>query len=183
MNDMHQFAKVRKPVFLFSAVLVIVVIVEFVLLEGTVGVSLPQDRNSAISRLEMSGKGTELHFITQNKRFTVVDLWTAHGSQRQALILRDSFFMDREDSVEGAPDATVAVEAMNGKGVRLTFHEPGERGDVVTSNLYMVTRFGGGEKGNSYTYFSLLDGRKVSCSHYSELSRDQLEALDRSTPN
>ena len=58
-----------------------------------------------------------------------------------------------------------------------------ERGDVVTSNLYMVSRFGTGETGNSYTYFSLLDGRKARISKYSELSRDQLEALDCSTAN
>jgi hypothetical protein len=72
---------------------------------------------------------------------------------------------------------------MNGRNVRWTFHEPGERGDVVTGNLYMVSRFGNGETGNSYTYFSLTDGRKVGISKYSELSKDQLEALDRSTAN
>ncbi|HXO31334.1 MAG TPA: hypothetical protein VN901_03155 [Candidatus Acidoferrales bacterium] len=89
--------------------------------------------------------------------------------------------MDREDGVEGPPSATVTVDATNGNNVRWTLHEPGERGDVVTSNLYMVSRFGNGETGNSYTYFSLLDGRKVRTSQYSELSKDQLEALDRST--
>ncbi len=179
---MSQFAKVKKPVFAFS-LLAMALIVEFILLEGIVGVSLPQDRNSAVSSLEIKTKGTSLHFITQNKRFTVVDLVTANGSHRHALVLRESFFMDRKDSLEGPPDAAVTVEAMNGKDVTWTFHEPGERGDVVTSNLYMVSRFGTGETGNSYTYFSLLDGRKVRISKYSELSRDQLEALDRSTAN
>ena len=178
---MLQFANVRKPVFVFSAVLAIALIAEFAVLEGTVGVSLPRDRNSAVSRLEIRTKGIGLHFITQNKRFTVVDLLTAHGSHREALVLRESFFMDREDGVEGPPSATVTVDATNNNNVRWTLHEPGERGDVVTSNLYMVSRFGNGETGNSYTYFSLLDGRKVRTSQYSELSKDQLEALDRST--
>lgn len=161
-------------------VLIGALVAEFFLLEGTIGISLPSDRNSALSTLEIKAKGTGLHFITRNKRFTVVDFLTAHGSRREALVLRESFFMDREDSVEGPPDATVTVDAMNGKNVRWTFHEPGERGDVVTDNLYMVTRFGGGERGKTYTYFSLADGRKIRTTQYVELSRDELEALDLS---
>jgi hypothetical protein len=154
-----RFAMVRNPVLVFSAVLAITLIAEFILLEVTVGVSVPHDRNAAVSTLEIKAKGTGLHFITQNRRFTVVDLFTAHGSHRKALILRESFFTDREDSVEGPPDAAVTVEATNGRDVRWTLHEPGEREDV-TGNLYMVSRFGNGETGNSYTYFSLTDGRK-----------------------
>lgn len=128
-------------------------------------------------------KGTELHYITQNRRFTVVDLTTEHGSSREALILRESFYMDREDSVEGPPKATVTVEALKGRNLRWAFHEPGERGDVVTNDLYMVTNYGGGETGNTYTYFSLLDGRKLRRNRYSQLSNDELEALDRSALN
>ena len=77
---MSQFAKVKKPVFVFS-LLAMALIVEFILLEGIVGVSLPQDRNSAVSSLEIKTKGTSLHFITRNKRFIVVDLVTANGSR------------------------------------------------------------------------------------------------------
>jgi hypothetical protein len=44
----------------------------------------------------------------------------------------------------------------------------------------MVTAYGGGERGNSYTYFSLADGRKVRTNQYVELSRDELVALDLS---
>ena len=102
MNDMSQFAKVKKPVFVFSPLAMACFIVEFILLEGIVGVSLPQDRNSAVSSLEIKTKGTSLHFITQNKRFTVVDLVTANGSHRQAFCLCESFFMDRKDSLEGS---------------------------------------------------------------------------------
>ena len=127
---MLQFANVRKPVFVFSAVLAIALIAEFAVLEGTVGVSLPRDRNSAVSRLEIRTKGIGLHFITQNKRFTVVDLLTAHGSHREALVLRESFFMDREDGVEGPPSATVTVDATNGNNVRWTLHAFMSRGNA-----------------------------------------------------
>jgi len=51
-------------------------VAEFLLLEGTLGVSLPSDRDSAVSSLEIKTKGTELHFITRNRRFTVLDFWT-----------------------------------------------------------------------------------------------------------
>jgi hypothetical protein len=40
--------------------------------------------------------------------------------------------MGRTDGAEGPPDATVTVEAMIDKTVKWAFHEPGERGDVVT---------------------------------------------------
>jgi len=88
--------------------------------------------------------------------------------------------MDRTDGAEGPPDATITVEAMRGKDVRWAFREPGERREVVTNNLYMVTCFGNGESGNTYTYFSLADGRQVRTHRYVELSREELETLDLS---
>src|ERR1035441_5153854 len=94
---MSQFVKVRKPVFVFSAVLVIALIAEFVLLEGTLGVSLPKDRNSAVSRLEIKVKGTEQHFITRNRRFTVVELLTEHGTRSEPLVLRETI-LDRKST-------------------------------------------------------------------------------------
>jgi hypothetical protein len=169
----------KKTAVAFSIALLVALIAEFVLLEGTLGVSLPQDRSSAISKVEIKEKGIGLHYITQNRRFTVVDLLTDHGSGRETFVLRETFYMDRQDSAEGPPEATVTVEGLNGKNVRWAFHEPGERGDVITPDLYMVTSYGGGEIGNTYTYFSLLDGKKVHTNRYSELSRDELEALDR----
>lgn len=154
-------------------------IAEFILLEGTLGVSLPSDRNSAVSSVEVKTKGTERHFITRNRQFNVVDYWT-DDPHSKPLVLRELFFMDRTDGAEGPPDATITVEAMSGKDVRWIFHEPGERGEVVTNNLYMVTCFGNGETGNTYTYFSLANGGKVWTNQYAELSREELETLDLS---
>jgi hypothetical protein len=171
----------KRPAFVFSTLLITALISELVLLEGTLGVSWPKDRYSAVSQLTVNVQGTDIHYITQNRRFTVVnDFLTEHGTRREALILRETFNSDLEDGAEDPPNATVAVEAVNGKDVRWRFREPGERGDVVTDELYMVTNYGGGEIGNSYTYFSLLDGKKLRTNRYSQLSTDELEALDRS---
>jgi hypothetical protein len=167
-----------KRIFVIAGIVLAVLIAEFLILEGTIGISVPSERNSALSTLEIRDQGRELHFITRNKRFTVVDFWTDHGTRRQALVLRESFFMDRKDSVEGPPDAAVTVEALRGKNVSWTIHEPGERGDAVTNNLYKVTKHSNGETPNIYTYFSLADGRKVHTNESVELSRDELEALD-----
>jgi hypothetical protein len=93
-------------------------------------------------------------------------------------MLRESFFMDRTDSVEGPPSALVTVEGWSDNHLIWSFREPGERGDLVTNNLYMVSKPGNGENGNTYTYFSMADGRKVRTQRYVELSNADLEALD-----
>jgi len=157
-------------------------IAEFFFLEGTAGVSLPEDRYSAVSTLDIKvkGSGGEDHFITRNNRFTVVEIgYPARGP----LVLRESFFVDKADGVEGPPNAEVTVKAMSDAAIKWSLHEPGERGEVVTDRLYMVTRDGNGETGNMYSYFSLLDGRKVQTRRYSQLSTDELIALDRSIAN
>jgi hypothetical protein len=80
---MSPFAKVmRKRAIVFPVILVVALIAEFLLLEGTTGVSLPSDRNSAMSRIDVKVKGNgALHFITLNKRFTVVELLSKRGSE------------------------------------------------------------------------------------------------------
>ena len=177
---MTRFAHLAsRRIFITGGVVLIALIAEFVVLEGTIGISLLPDRYSALSTLEIKTERTRLHFITRNKRFTVVDFSREHGSRLESLVLRESFVADRSDGVEGPPDATVTVEAMNGKEVRWTFREPGQRGDAVTENLYMVTKLGCCGAPNTYTYFSLADGRKVGTKQ-SVLSRDELEALDLS---
>src|SRR5690242_13579284 len=152
----------RNRAIVFLAVLVVALIAEFFLLEGTVGVSLPKDRHSAASTLEIKvkGSGGDNHFITRNSRFTVVNLRLASPA-RGPLVLRESFFVDKTDGMEGPPDADVTVTAMVDSSVKWSFHESGERGEAVTDHLYVVTRYGNGETGNVYSYFSLMDGRKV----------------------
>ena len=169
-----------KRIFITAGVVLIALIAEFIVLEGTTGISLPSDRYSALSTLVIKYQGTGLHFITQNSRFSAVDYWTNQGSRMETLVLRESFFADREDGVEGTPRATVTVEAMNGKNVKWTFREPGQRGDVVTDRLYKVTEFGCCDAPSTYTYFSLADGRRVRTKQPVELSGAELQALDLS---
>jgi hypothetical protein len=179
---MSPFANVmRKRVIVFPAILVVALIAEFLLLEGTLGVSLPSDRNSARSTIEVKIKGNDLdHFITLNKRFTVVELRSKRRSED--LVLRESFFTDLVFGVEGPPNATVSVEAMNGKDVRWTFREPGQRGEPVTGEVYQVTKLGCCDAPPTYTYFSLIDGTKLRSTH-NELNSDELAALDASVIN
>jgi hypothetical protein len=172
----------RKPAIVFPVVLVAALIVEFFALEGTLGVSLPSDRNSAVSRIDIKVKGSagSTHFITLNKRFTVVEVILKRGAED--LVLRESFFADREDGAEGPPNATVTVEAMNGNNVRWTFSEPGQRGEPVTGDVYRVTKLGCCDAPPTYTYFSLKDGTKLRSTH-DVLNGKELEALDASVIN
>ena len=176
---MSTFAKVMSKQAI--VILVVALIAEFFLLEGTLGVSLPSDRNSALSTIEikMKGNGAD-HFVTQNKRFTVVERTLKSGMED--LVLRESFFRDWEPGVEGPPNATVTVEAMNGNDVKWIFREPGQRGEPVSREVYRVTKFGCCDAPPTYTYFSLKDGTKLRSTH-SELNMTELEALDGSVIN
>ena len=176
---MKQFVNLTtKQLLLIATVVLGALIAEFLILEGTVGLSLPSERYSALSTLEIQNKRLGLHYVTRNNRFTVIDLLTAHGSGRETLVLRESALIDREDGVEGPPHATVSVQAMEGQNVKWTFHEPGEEGAVASSYLYKVVKSGCCDAPNVYTYFSLADGRKVRTNKYVELSSRELEALD-----
>jgi hypothetical protein len=178
-----QFANLgTKKFFAIILIILVALVAEFFILEGSIGISIPSDRYSALSSLEIGSKKSERHFIANNYRFTVVDLLTNHGSNSETLVLREHFFTEREPDLEGPPKATVTVEAMVGGKVRWTFRESGERGDTLTDDLYRVVKLGSGEAGNTYSYFSLADGRKVRTSQ-NELSREELVALDGSISN
>lgn len=165
----------RKPQFIVAVMLTL--IAEFVIFEGVVGISFPSDRGSAVSSYEIQEKGTEVHFITRNKRFSIVDLFSRRGTAREALVLRESFLKDRQDGIEGAK-SVVRVEALDGKAVRWSLEEPGERGDVM-DQVYEVTRLGCCDAPPTYVYFSLRDGKKLRTTH-TELNREEFAALDGS---
>jgi hypothetical protein len=178
---MSRFAEtIRKPIFPLTVILPVALIAELVVLEGVVGLSLPSNRGSAVSSYEIREKGIELHFITRNKRFSIVDVWGKHGSAREALVLRESFTMDRQDGIEGA-NSMVKAEALDGSSVKWSFEEAGERGQPM-SQLYEVTKFGCCGAPNTYTYFSLRDGKRLRSTH-AELNRDEFATLDQSLYN
>ena len=170
-------ALLGNPLFLFAVILPTALIAEFVILEGTVGIALPSDRGSAVSNYEIREKRADVHFITRNERFTIVDVWENHGTIRRALVLRESFLTDRQDGIEG-DNAIVRVDALDGKSVKWSFEEPGEQG-LVFDRVYEVIKFGCCAAPNTYTYFSLRDGKKLRSIH-TELNRSELAALETS---
>ncbi len=113
---------IRKPSFAIAAAVVLTIVAEFFLLEGTVGVSLPRDRYSSMSTLEIKvkGGGGDNHFMTRNNRFTVVDRWIGSPA-RGPLVLHESFFVDKTDGAEGPPNANVTVEALVDSNVKWSF--------------------------------------------------------------
>ncbi len=167
----------RTPVFTFAVIVPVLLVVELLALEVGIGITLPWDRGSALSSYEIREKGTELHFVTRNKRFSIVDVWSKQGSARKALVLHESFTSDREDGIEGTR-STVRVEAIESKLVKWSFEESGDQGRIL-NQLYEVTKFGCCDGPNTYTYFSLRDGRKLRTIH-AELNRNDFVALEQS---
>jgi hypothetical protein len=167
---------IRKPAFILAIILPLALIAEFVALEGVHGISLPSDRGSAVSSYEIREKGTEVHFITRNKRFSIVDLWSRHGSAVEALVLRESFVIDRQEGIEG-DSSVLKVEALDGNAVKWSFEEAGERGQAL-GQVYEVTKLGCCDAPNTYTYFSLRDGKKLRTTR-TELNRDEFTALEQ----
>jgi hypothetical protein len=84
--------------------------------------------------------------------------------------------IDRQEGIEG-DSSMLKVEALDGKAVKWSFEEPGERGQAI-GPVYEVTKFGCCDAPNTYTYFSLPDGKKLRTAH-TELNRDQFAALEQ----
>jgi 4-carboxymuconolactone decarboxylase len=122
--------------------ILVALIAEFFILEGTIGISLPSDRYHATSSVEISTRGLDQHIVTRNYRFSVV------GSGTKTVVLREYFFSDKEDEVEGPLKASITVEGMTRSKVNWTFREPGERGDALTDNVYRVIKWSAGEAPN-----------------------------------
>jgi len=153
-------------------------LLELIVLEMTVGVSLPSDRASAKSTVVIKNVGTGLHFVTDNKRFSVVDYEDKFGMH--ALVLRESVNTDREDGVEGSR-GTVTVEAFldnitNSPLWRI--QQEGHEGEVE-GDLYTITKRACCDAPTTYIYFSLRDGRKVY-EGTNELNRAQWDEIDSS---
>jgi hypothetical protein len=154
-------------------------IAEFLILEGTLGVSLPSDRYSARSTVKITDRGLERNFAILNQRFSVVDLIPLKGRPGETLVLRETFFRNYEPDLEGhGGHGVVTVEAMVDGHVRWGFQEAGDRGDPYDL-VYRVTKLGCCDAPPTSTYFSLLDGRKLRADEH-ELSNKELEDLELS---
>ncbi len=58
-----------------AGIVMTALLLEFLALDGTVGISLPFDRHSALSTVAIQVQGTEPepHYVTRNYRFSVVE--------------------------------------------------------------------------------------------------------------
>lgn len=150
---------------------------EFLILDLTVGCSLPWDRASATSTVAIKTVGTGLHFFTDNKRFSVVDYWVG-DSRIETLVLRESVSTDRQSGVEGAK-GMVTVDAFDDSArgePKWKLKQEGHAGEVVADRFYKVTKWGCCAAPNTYTYFSLADG-KTLYEGSKDLSPDEIGRL------
>ena len=171
------FRFIRKPLVFFLLILPCALLAELAVLVSTVGISLPSERGTATSSYEVRDSVRETHFITRNHKFDIVEHWDNEGKVSHAVALRQLITIDRQLGVEG-DRASVKVEALDGKKTIWSFEEPGEKGEPL-SRLYEVTKYGCCAAPNTYTYFSLSDGKKLRTTHI-ELTPKEFEALDLS---
>ena len=108
-----------------------------------------------------------------NTRLTVVHHWFDQGSQLEFLILRESFYVVVAPNIQGS---RIVVEVLDGEDLRARFEDQGERGDLVTDNIYKITRNG---DPTTYTFYSLRSGEKLKTVHV-DLNRHEIMALDAS---
>jgi hypothetical protein len=105
------------------------------------------------------------HYITDNTRFYFPYNYIPGG-----LVLRERIRVDRRGGVEGA-DGTVTLDAFDWHMKPLwSFHEPGEKGTMygLSDRLYKVTKTGCCDAPGKYTYFSLVNGKKLYWSNHDE---------------
>jgi len=136
------------------------------------GIAIPSGTRSAQSKVEVVFKDREMHIITDNKRFTVLN-FSPHLSfpdpDEKQLLLQESVRIDRKDGFEGQ-SGRVTVEAseikLAGLGTTIwKLSEDGDAGQLAEGELgdrfYKVTKFGCCDASDISTYFFLGDGHKV----------------------
>ncbi len=155
-------------------------VAELLLLEGTIGLSLPFDRYSARSTAAIEIRGRDDHYITRNSRFYIVDV--PRGSHADTLVLKESVVTDRQPGAEGSGVGSVSFDVMVNQHVLWSLHEPGPRGDVVTERLYRVTKYGCCDAPSTYTYFSLRTGKKLLTRSGADLKPEEIGELDHTNP-
>jgi hypothetical protein len=165
----------------FALIVVMAIAGGLALLKASTGIPVPY-RNSATSTIEIKRQGNEIHFITRNTRFSMVELAPPPSFGYEWLVLRETFYSDKIDGQPGY-DATVTVELSDGKHARWTFLERGVGGgiecEIVSDYVIQVTKFSCCDASPTFVYFSMIDGRKLQTRQVS-LSHEQLQALDES---
>jgi hypothetical protein len=148
---------------------------------GVLGIPVPY-QNSSASTIRIVRKGKELHFITQNTRFLMHE-FSSPTRGFQWSILRETYHRDQVEGQEGS-NSNIVLELLDGKRSKWRFQEIGKgggiQGEIVSDNVYQITKYGCCDAPPTFVYFSLGDGRKLGSERDNVLSHDALEALDES---
>lgn len=108
-------------------------------------------------------------YVTQNRSFRFVDVLSDSGDNYEAvLLLEETYRNERADGMEGVRGAATvrawALEPGRARELRWTFHETGNEG-TVQDRLFRVTAWGCCDSPITYSYYSLLTGKKLYVSN------------------
>jgi hypothetical protein len=164
---MHNRKSMAKLAIILSLILVGVGLAGFVVYK-TRGIAIPSGARQARSSVSILLKDQDVHVITDNKRFTVLNFSPSYqipDPKAQQLLLLESFWSDRRDGVEGQL-GRVTVEAseitLAGHGGKLwTLQEDGDEGKLDGDRFYKVVKYGCCDAPNVYSYFFLGNGQKI----------------------
>lgn len=163
-------ASLKKPTFLLCVVLPLALLAQYLWLNDF---SVPVERGSALSTYEIR-LGVADTYLTRNQRFFLSPVWDQHNQSGAVLVLRETVTTSWEPGVEGAR-SMVKLESLGNGSANWSLEEPGDKAQVI-NELYQVTKFGCCGSPSTYTYFSLLNGRKLRVTH-AELGTADLETL------
>jgi hypothetical protein len=152
---------------ILSLILVGVGLAGFVVYK-TWGIAIPSGTRQARSSVSILLKDQDVHIITDNRRFTVLDFSPSNqfnDPKEQHLLLLESFWSDRRDGQEGQM-GRVTVEAsqitLAGSGTNLwKLQEDGDEGQLDGERFYKVVKYGCCDAPNVYSYFFLGNGQKI----------------------
>jgi hypothetical protein len=104
-------------------------------------------------------------YVTQNRSFRFVEVLGDEGTYEDGvLLLEETYRSERADGIEGVRgDAIVSawtLEPGRPRQLRWTFREIGNEGSVL-DRLFRVTAWGCCDAPTTYSYYSLLTGKKL----------------------
>ncbi len=107
-------------------------------------------------------------YVTENRSFRFTEVLGDTGDYEAVLLLEETYHNERTDGIEGVRgNATVKAWTVNrdgGRGLRWTFQETGNEGEVE-DRFFRVTAWGCCDIPTAYSYYNVLTGKKVYISN------------------
>lgn len=135
------------------------------------------EKHTAMSSLEFRAVDGKEHTITRNQRFSVIYRCLDECSN---IVLRESFYSDQEEGVEGAKETVSVIAWPKDKPDKVLWNlkAAGSEGRPL-DDFYEITWFGCCGDWNEKSYFSLRTGKKV----FSSSTDDENALLEVQVPN